>query len=42
MAMALTVASLGADGPINIDDTACVAKSFPGFFDTWNEAIAMP
>ena len=42
MAMALTVASLGADGPIKIDDTACVAKSFPGFFDTWNEAIAMP
>ena len=42
MAMALTVASLGADGRIKIDDTACVAKSFPGFFDTWNEAIAMP
>ena len=42
MAMALTVASLGADGPIKIDDTACVAKSFPGFFDTWNEATAMP
>ena len=35
MAMALTVASLGADGPVVIDDTACVAKSFPGFFDTW-------
>ncbi len=42
MAMALTVASLGADGPIKIDDTACVAKSFPGFFDTWKQAIAMP
>ena len=39
MAMALTVASLGADGPIKIDDTACVAKSFPGFFDTWKQAI---
>ena len=38
MAMALTVASLGADGPIKIDDTACVAKSFPGFFDTWELA----
>ncbi|MBR5176002.1 MAG: type I 3-dehydroquinate dehydratase [Bacteroidales bacterium] len=35
MAMALTVASLGADGPVVIDDTACVAKSFPVFFDTW-------
>ena len=39
MAMALTVASLGADGPVVIDDTACVAKSFPGFFDTWKEAL---
>ncbi len=42
MAMALTVASLGADGPIMIDDTACVAKSFPGFFDTWKQATARP
>ena len=33
MAMALAVASLGADGPIEIDDTACVAKSFPEFFE---------
>lgn len=41
MAMALTVASLGADGPITIDDTACVAKSFPGFFDTWRQAVRM-
>lgn len=38
MAMALTVASLGADGPIIIDDTDCVAKSFPAFFDTWRQA----
>jgi 3-phosphoshikimate 1-carboxyvinyltransferase len=36
MAMALTVASLGADGPIVIDDTACVAKSFPAFYDIWS------
>ena len=42
MAMALTVASLGADGPIKIDDTDCVAKSFPGFFDTWKQATARP
>ena len=31
MVMALKVASLGADAPVEIDDTACVAKSFPGF-----------
>ena len=31
MVMALKVASLGADSPIEIDDTACVAKSFPNF-----------
>ena len=33
MVMALKVASLGADGPVEIDDTACVAKSFPGFLE---------
>jgi len=33
MAMALTVAALGADSEIRIDDTACVAKSFPHFMD---------
>ena len=31
MVMALRVAELGADGPIEIDDTECVAKSFPDF-----------
>ena len=31
MVMALKVASLGADGPIIIDDEECVAKSFPLF-----------
>ena len=31
MVMALKVASLGADGPIIIDDEDCVAKSFPLF-----------
>lgn len=31
MVMALKVASLGADTPIEIDDEACVAKSFPEF-----------
>lgn len=33
MVMALTVAGLGADSPVIIDDTACVAKSFPSFFE---------
>lgn len=35
MAMALTVASWCADSPILIDDTTCVAKSFPAFLDTY-------
>ncbi|MBO4475840.1 MAG: 3-phosphoshikimate 1-carboxyvinyltransferase, partial [Bacteroidales bacterium] len=36
MAMALSVAALGADGPVNIDDTACVSKSFPEFYNVFN------
>ncbi len=36
MAMALTVAGLVADGETVIDDTACVATSFPSFVDTLN------
>ena len=39
MAMALTVASLGADSPVIIDDRDCVAKSFPDFFEKWETAI---
>ena len=35
MVMALKVAALGADGPIEIDDEECVAKSFPGFHETY-------
>ena len=35
MAMALTVASWCADSPIQIDDTTCVAKSFPAFPGTY-------
>ena len=35
MAMALTVASLGADSPVLIDDCDCVAKSFPEFFSVF-------
>lgn len=37
MVMALKVASLGADGPITIDDEACVAKSFPQFHNLFNK-----
>ena len=35
MAMALTVASWCTDSPIHIDDTTCIAKSFPAFLDTY-------
>ncbi len=31
--MALKVAEIGADGRIEIDDEACVDKSFPGFLE---------
>ena len=37
MVMALMVAAFGADGPIEIDDTECVAKSFPAFFSTYEK-----
>ena len=33
MVMALKVAEIGADGRIEIDDEACVDKSFPGFLE---------
>jgi len=36
MVMALKVASLGASSPIVIDDTECVAKSFPTFMDLFD------
>lgn len=32
IAMAAAVAASAADAPIEIDDAACVAKSYPGFF----------
>ena len=37
LAMALRVASLGADAPIEIDDESCVAKSFPTFNEIFNK-----
>lgn len=33
IAMALAIAGLSADGPVEIDDVACVAISYPNFFD---------
>ena len=33
MVMLLSIAQMGADSPIEIDDTACVSKSFPNFFE---------
>ena len=36
LAMALLVASLYAEGPVKIDDTDCVAKSFPEFLDLFH------
>jgi 3-phosphoshikimate 1-carboxyvinyltransferase len=33
IAMAVAVAALGATGKVNIRDSQCIAKSYPGFFD---------
>ena len=37
MVMALKVAALGADSPVEIDDVACVAKSFPTFNELFSK-----
>ena len=37
MVMALKVASLGAAEPVEIDDTACVSKSFPSFNEIFDK-----
>jgi 3-phosphoshikimate 1-carboxyvinyltransferase len=48
MAMALVVAALAAEGPSIVEDTECIATSFPGFVDTVNAlagagcAVAVP
>ena len=41
MVMALKVASLGADGPVTIDDEDCVGKSFPQFHDIFKQFLAL-
>jgi 5-enolpyruvylshikimate-3-phosphate synthase len=35
--MALSIAALGADGPVETDDVDCVAKSFPTFPALWRQ-----
>ena len=37
MVMALCLAALGADSPVEIDDTACVAKSYPAFMEQYEQ-----
>jgi 3-phosphoshikimate 1-carboxyvinyltransferase len=39
MVMALRVASLGADSPIEIDDMVCVEKSFPQFHELFEKLM---
>lgn len=39
IAMALSIAGLTADGPVEIDDDACVAISYPGFFDSLEAVV---
>lgn len=41
IAMAITVASLGATGRVYIRDSQCVAKSYPGFFDDLRQTGAV-
>jgi 3-phosphoshikimate 1-carboxyvinyltransferase len=42
MAMALAVAALVAEGPTVIEDTACIATSFPGFLEALNSLAGVP
>ena len=39
IAMTFTVASLITENPVEIDDTACVSTSYPGFFDDLKELL---
>ena len=39
MVMALKVASLGADAPVEIDDESCVSKSWPDFVGVFDESV---
>jgi 3-phosphoshikimate 1-carboxyvinyltransferase len=42
MAMALVVAGLAAEGPTVVEDTACIATSFPGFAAALNALAGGP
>jgi len=39
MAMSFALVALGAV-PVRIDDPECVAKTFPGFFDSWKKILS--
>jgi 3-phosphoshikimate 1-carboxyvinyltransferase len=39
MAMSFSLAALGGV-PVTINDPQCVAKTFPGFFDSWREILS--
>jgi 3-phosphoshikimate 1-carboxyvinyltransferase len=38
MAMSFSLAALGGV-PVRINDPKCVAKTFPGFFDSWRSIL---
>ena len=42
MAMALVVAGLAAEGPTVVEDTDCIATSFPGFAAALNALAGGP
>ena len=42
IAMALIVAGLAADGPTVVDDTECIATSYPGFLQALNALAGHP
>jgi 3-phosphoshikimate 1-carboxyvinyltransferase len=39
MAMSFALAALGGV-PVTINDPGCVAKTFPGFFESWKKIVS--
>jgi len=39
MAMSFSLVALGGV-PVTINDPGCVAKTFPGFFDSWKKILS--
>ena len=37
IAMMLAIAAIRADGPVTIDEPSCVTKSYPGFWDDFEQ-----